>query len=137
VNRYDFQRMAAVRLADARVLLRSGRFEGCYYLAGYAVECGLKACIAKMTKRYDFPDKGRTLEAYTHDLPQLLRAAGLHVALSAESRQDRDLSVYWDEARKWTEQSRYDTPSKEEAEKMLKAVGDRRHGVLRWLRQHW
>ena len=28
-----------------------------YYLCGYAVDGRLKACIAKQTRRYDFPDK--------------------------------------------------------------------------------
>jgi len=38
-------------------LLRLGLFDGAYYLAGYAVECALKACIAKGTQRFEFPDK--------------------------------------------------------------------------------
>jgi HEPN domain-containing protein len=137
VNRYDFQRMAAVRLADARVLLRGGRFEGCYYLAGYAVECGLKACIAKMTRRYDFPEKAATLEAYTHDLAKLVRAAGLEPSLKAESLRDPDFKLRWEAAKQWTEQSRYDSPDRGRAEELLDAVADRSHGVLKWLRQHW
>jgi HEPN domain-containing protein len=137
VNRYDLQRLAAVRLGDARVLLEHGRFEGCYYLAGYAVECGLKACIAKMTNRYDFPDKKRTLDAYTHDLPQLVIAARLKGDLDAELQLDPQFKVHWYAAAKWSEQSRYQTPDRKRAESMLKAVADRRHGVLRWIRRHW
>jgi HEPN domain-containing protein len=56
MNRYDFQKLARIRLEEAKVLLRHGKYEGCYYLCGYAVEFALKACIAKMTERYDFPD---------------------------------------------------------------------------------
>jgi len=44
-----------MRLKDAEVLLQKGRNEAAYYLAGYAVECALKACIAKQTKRHEFP----------------------------------------------------------------------------------
>jgi HEPN domain-containing protein len=33
------------------VLLEAGLYAGAYYLAGYAVECALKACIAKKTAR--------------------------------------------------------------------------------------
>ena len=57
VNRQDLQSLARTRHAEAKALLRAGRSDGAYYLAGYAVECGLKACIAKATKRYDFPEK--------------------------------------------------------------------------------
>ena len=30
-----------------KVLLDAGRYPAAYYLVGYAVECGLKACVAK------------------------------------------------------------------------------------------
>jgi len=49
VNRADFQELAQIRLRDAEVLLENGRFDGAYYIAGYSVECALKACIAKLT----------------------------------------------------------------------------------------
>jgi HEPN domain-containing protein len=44
MNRDDFQQLADVRIAEAAVLLAQGNYDGAYYLAGYAVECGLKAC---------------------------------------------------------------------------------------------
>jgi HEPN domain-containing protein len=57
MNRADFQKLTQLRLAEAKVLLDSNRYEGAYYLMGYAVECALKSCIAKQTKEYDFPAK--------------------------------------------------------------------------------
>ena len=57
MNRTDFQKLAEERIAEAKILLDAGKWSGAYYLAGYAVECALKACIAKMTKSEDFPDK--------------------------------------------------------------------------------
>lgn len=39
------------------MLLTAGMPEGAYYLAGYAVECALKSCIARRTQEHDFPDK--------------------------------------------------------------------------------
>jgi hypothetical protein len=47
IYRRDFRTLAELRAEEARVLLRSRRQLGAYYLAGYAVECALKACIAK------------------------------------------------------------------------------------------
>jgi hypothetical protein len=45
VNRAELRQLAEDRLRDAECLLAAGRWSGAYYLAGYAVECGLKACI--------------------------------------------------------------------------------------------
>jgi HEPN domain-containing protein len=75
-----------MRIADARVLLRAGRHQGAYYLSGYAVECGLKACIAKQVRRYDFPDRKTVADSYTHNLDQLLKVAGLWPTHTAELR---------------------------------------------------
>jgi HEPN domain-containing protein len=66
VNRKDLQFLARARLTEARALLDAGHPDGAYYLAGYAVECALKACIAKATQRHEFPDKKkRGRESYT------------------------------------------------------------------------
>jgi hypothetical protein len=51
------------------------------------VECGLKAWIAKLTKRYDFPDISLK-EAYTHDSIKLLRIAKLEEATNKEFELD-------------------------------------------------
>ena len=40
--------MADQRLVEAKALLDQGMWDGAYYLAGYAVELALKACIIKM-----------------------------------------------------------------------------------------
>jgi hypothetical protein len=60
VNRADFQTLADIRLAEARDLLALNppRPDGAYYLAGYAVECALKACIARGYAQHDWPEKG-------------------------------------------------------------------------------
>jgi HEPN domain-containing protein len=55
MNRADFQQLAELRLQDAEALLQAGRYEAAYYLAGYAIECALKACIAKRTEAESSP----------------------------------------------------------------------------------
>ena len=59
VDRKELQDLSKIRLREAAALLQLGLFDGAFYLAGYAVECGLKACIAKGTRRGEFPDKKR------------------------------------------------------------------------------
>ena len=85
MNRTQFQKLTVERVHDAEALLGAGRWSGAYYLAGYAAECALKACIAKLTKRYDFPDKDRVSKGYTHNIENLLHLAGLR------NKPDRDI----------------------------------------------
>ncbi|MDA1312673.1 MAG: HEPN domain-containing protein [Acidobacteria bacterium] len=137
MTRKDFQELAEIRLNDARALLRVKRYDGAYYLAGYAVECALKACPAKRIKQYDFPDRDFVKKAYTHDLAELLRLANIEKEFEREQRKDPDLSINWNVTKGWTEQSRYERHGKQIAEKMVNAVGDSRHGVLQCLREFW
>jgi len=68
MNQNDFQQLAEVRIDEAAVLLAHGKYDGAYYLAGYAVECGLKACIAKLSNQFDFPPKPKFInDYYSHE----------------------------------------------------------------------
>jgi hypothetical protein len=111
--------------------------DGAYYLAGYAAECALKACIAKQTKKHDFPDKNTVNQSYTHDLTQLLKVGGLEASLDKAAKGDRHLEVNWTILKDWSEGSRYERRSQSEARDLLKAVADRQSGILTWLKRHW
>ena len=84
MNRADFQQLANLRIAEAKALLAAGFPAGAYYLAGYAVECAIKACIARTVQQYDFPDKDKVNESYQHNLVRLLKPAGLESELKDE-----------------------------------------------------
>lgn len=76
MNRTDFHKLAEIRIKEAKILLDRKCYEGAFYLAGYAVECALKACIARKTQPYDFPPQdAKTF--YTHDLDILFSKADL------------------------------------------------------------
>ena len=51
MNRLEFQQLAEVRVREAEALLAVGLWDGAYYLAGYAVECALKACILRLVEQ--------------------------------------------------------------------------------------
>ena len=69
----DVQELADERLAEAKALLDLERWGGAYYLAGYAVELALKACIIKMLMATDaFPDKEFSKNCYTHAIEKLV-----------------------------------------------------------------
>jgi HEPN domain-containing protein len=143
MNRIDFQQLAELRLKEAKALLAAGFPEGAYYLAGYAIESGLKACIAKRTQQYDFPDKKLVNDSHTHDLGKLLDLAGLSDFLKNDVASNIELKLDWETVRDWSEQSRYElfkgdpTGGLVEAELLIDAVESEKGGVLRWIRQSW
>jgi HEPN domain-containing protein len=137
VNRNDLKAISEVRIREARVLLSRRCYDGAYYLTSYAVECALKACIAKKTKRYDFPEMRIVKDSYTHDLTQLVKVSGLQGALDLETRRDPEFEVNWAIVKDWNEGSRYTRHDARSATSLIDAVSDTRHGVLRWLKRHW
>jgi hypothetical protein len=138
VNRLELRQLAEDRIADAAVLLAAGRSSGAYYLAGYAVECGLKACIAKLTNQDDFPrDRKFVEECYTHNLERLLKAAGLKPALDADTSANRVFSGNWGVAKDWQETSRYEQKTQAEAQTLYDAITNNPDGVLPWIRLRW
>ena len=137
MNRNELRRLARIRVKEARVLLEAKCFDGAYYLCGYAVECGLKACIAKQTRRYDFPDKKTVNDSYSHNLTALVGVAGLTSSLTQEMQQDSAFAVNWTTLKDWSEERRYRLNAQKEARDLYRAVTARKHGVMRWIRQQW
>ena len=91
VTRLDFQELAVVRLAEAKSLLDTAHWDGAYYLAGYAVEVGLKACIIKRVQATDaFLDRKFSDRCYTHDFSLLLELTGLKAIWKSAAPADSD-----------------------------------------------
>lgn len=138
MNRADFQRLSDLRLKEARVLLAAGFPEGAYYLAGYSVECALKACVAKRTKEHDFPpDRKRVERIYSHDLSALVDAAELGTALKDVIDRDPLMLSDWNTIQDWSERSRYEVKAESEAIALLDAIESGKGGLLPWVRQRW
>jgi HEPN domain-containing protein len=136
MNRAYFKHIARVRLKEATSLFKNGNYDGAYYLAGYVIECSLKACIAKKTKRYDFPDKRTVDDSYVHDIEKLIGVAGLELQLKSQLVNHR-FSVNWALVKDWKETSRYENQSMLKARDLLSAITDRKEGVFKWIRQYW
>jgi HEPN domain-containing protein len=134
--RKDFKALADLRAEEARVLLAKGKQQGAYYLAGYAVECALKACIAQKTKRFEFPPKTEYVrEIYSHKLNNLLKVADLHEKMSKHMAINAAFETSWNTVKDWTEESRYQT-SGLNGKEMYNAVTSQ-DGVLPWIKLHW
>ena len=137
MDRKDLRALSRVRLSEARALLKAGLPDGAYYLAGYAIECALKACIARETQRYEFPEKKRVTASHTHDLGELVKVAELQNELLAAAKDDPLFRKYWNDVRQWSEQSRYNRHSEQNAQELIEAIGHRNHGVMKWVKHYW
>ncbi len=138
MNRDDLKKLTTIRVREAKVLLDNECYEGAYYLLGYAVECAFKACIAKQTKRYDFPDKTFVSKIYTHDITKLLEYSGLKLERDKKSRANPKFEVNWAIVKDWNQDGRYFTEISEQTAKDFHlAVLNRRDGILSWLRKWW
>lgn len=129
--------MADRRLREADALLIAGEWSGAYYLSGYASECALKACVLRDIKPYCMPDKNLIADSYTHDLPRLLRLAGLSQAHEREARDNKAFAANWATVKDWNEASRYETWSEAQARDLVEATTETGSGVFRWIRGRW
>jgi HEPN domain-containing protein len=128
-HRDEWRKLCEVRIEDAEVLLRNGRYDAAYYLAGYAVECALKARIVRLLEGY-FPPK-QTL--YIHSLTKLLDAAELEEIFVEKSKGDPMFGAQWKTVKDWSEGTRYDAQDQETAENMLGAT----RGVVECIKLYW
>ncbi len=131
-DRATFQQLAEQRLAEAQSLLANGFPSGAYYLAGYSVECALKAKIASSFRENEIPELRRVRDIYTHDLGSLLGLAGLKDELDVEMKVNEPLRNHWANAKEWSEQARYEIWTHERASAILESIGGD-EGLLRWL----
>lgn len=137
MTRIDLQKLAQVKFDDAVLLCDHGRFGNSFYLAGYSVELGLKACVAKQIREHQIPDKALINGVYTHDFAKLVGFAGLSAILKQQQDDDQLFQSYWGITAEWQPDARYAMNDSMSAELLLTAIGDPEHGVLQWIKAHW
>ena len=137
MTRSDLKKLAQIRLAEAKILATKKAYSGSYYLCGYVIECGLKACIARKTRKSEFPDKNAANASHTHNLSTLINLAGRGPDLDKKLKKDKEFLVNWTTVKDWTEDSRYELHNENEAKDLYKAVSDENNGVLKWIKNYW
>ena len=138
MNRDKFQNIALLRLEEAEKLLEHKFYSGAYYLAGYCIECALKACIAKQTRQYDFPPERNIIEKiYTHKIIDLINSSGLKTELETECKINAEFESNWKTVKDWKENSRYNVANEGDARDLIEAISNNENGVLKWIKQHW
>jgi hypothetical protein len=134
--RKTLQKLAIAKVEDARLLFQHGRHSNSYYLYGYGIELGLKACISRQISAETIPDREILTKILTHRIVDLVALAGLSNVLK-ERRTDQEFNSRWAVVAEWSEQVRYEIIDAVTAAAMQDAVEHPVHGVLEWLKQHW
>lgn len=137
MTRADLQKLADEKLSDAEVLSNAKSWSNAYYLAGYAVELAIKACIAKSFKADTVPDKDLVIKTYSHEFPKLIGTAGLTAELQKQVQASQDFSTAWGVVNEWSPEDRYRFNSEQDAKELIEAISDATHGVLPWIKTHW
>src|SRR5689334_2254486 len=137
MSRLEFQQLADVRVREAEALLAAGLWDGAYYLAGYAVECALKACILRLVEQTGiiFEDKKFAEKCWTHDLEalvELLKLTPEVTAVRGTPPIKPDVAVRWNVVKEWDETTRYQRIAEQRARELVAAITDPTHGVLQW-----
>lgn len=110
----DFPKAASQRLDTAEFLLRYKYTLDATYIAGYVVECSLKALILAITPE---PDRQKTLVQITAGAPMhnpevllgILRRLGIHLPADLARKLRRSQST-------WSTNLRYETGRKDTSE---------------------
>ena len=137
LKRTDLQAYAQAKLDDATILFQSGRFSSAYYLAGYAVELGLKACIAAQITAETIPEKAFIMKIFQHDFENLVGLAGLTTKLKDQKETDSQFGANWGIVKEWSPEARYETRDVTSAQTLITAIAEPDSGVLQWIKTHW
>lgn len=142
MTRADWQQIAEERLLAAQALLAASLWSSAYYMAGYAVESGLKSCILAYittTPEVLFQEGGNkfSAECWTHDIEKLVKLAGIKTVRDTEIAANGILKNNWGIVTKWTEKSRYEKKTQAEAQELYNAIADNANGVMQWIRARW
>jgi hypothetical protein len=126
------------RIEEGRILLANNQWTGAYYLTGLAVECALKACLARAVKEHDYPDKKFVNGMYQHNLQSLIGLdAALLAALQVDMGLDSRLEANWNTVKDWDDEKRYDVVNEQEARGLYDATAEAGSGVMMWIRGKW
>lgn len=137
VAKAELEALAQEKLDDAAALVADSRWSSGYYLAGYAIELALKACIAKSFKAVTLPDKDLVNATYSHNLRNLVGTAGLSADLRGREQADANFAAKWSVVDSWSPESRYTGATQQQAKELLLAIGDENDGVLAWIKAFW
>lgn len=104
----ELENISRDRLEDAKALYQAGRYDGAFYICGYAVELGLKKkiCVTLGWMGYPSTEKefNRLKSFKTHDLDMLLHFSGIENQIKSEVFMEWSIVVTWDPEMRYSSQ---------------------------------
>lgn len=140
MTKQDWRDLAEARLIDADILLQNQRWAAAYYIAGYAVECGLKACVVDLVEKNPgiiYEERRFSDSCWTHKLTELVGVARLEAARAADEIANPAFAQKWAVVIRWNEAYRYVCVSEPDARQLYEAISHPQDGVMKWIRDHW
>jgi hypothetical protein len=129
--------MAGHRLEEGQLLHDNGFFAGSVYMAGYAVEFGLKSIISKNLGVEIFGGgirREHVRSFHVHSLTTLIVLAGLQPTLDNDLANDIALNQAWSGVSTWDETKRYEFGcSQQTATDFMNHV----RRFMTWIGAHW
>jgi len=135
----DLRKLSKNRLEEAKILLKSGKYDGAKYLCGYAVEHALKLQICKNMNWDSYPPNNQGKEVFgdnlksfkTHDPETLLLLSGKRKSVYNDS----NALAAWDVLKEWDSEIRYEISPKTKIEVRTetKAMVNAAEKILRFL----
>ena len=136
-KRVDLQANAQSKIDDALLLFKNKSYSNAYYLSGYAVEIGLKACIARHICNETVPDKDCLKGFLEHKIEKLIGLAGLKPELDNEKNLNAEFAANWAIVSEWSPDVRYESKDITSAQEIISAISDEKIGVLQWIKKYW
>lgn len=118
-------------------MFNNRRYSGSYYLAGYVIELGLKAIIAKSFFENAIPDKKFVEKIYNHDFTLFIGLTIFSNDFTKERGNNELLNSHWAIVTQWTPEARYRMIDQVESTAMIVAVTDKENGIFPWITNHW
>jgi hypothetical protein len=132
----ELRTLAEMRRSEALALYEKDLFSGAYYLAGYAIELALKACICRMFNAEAIPDKGFVNSIYTHRLTDLIEIANMK-KLVENNKKDTTFEAFWGVVVNWSSEARYEIITQKQCAAMIAAAFHEKGGIYPWIKSHW
>ena len=141
MTKRDLQKIAELRLKEAKILYENGLYDGAVYLCGYVVEAALKARICKHLQMKEYLDSGDMKNMFlSHDFDRLLFLSGLKNRINLANRRGTGLFKNWSLLTNWTPDIRYvpnGTYTEQYAKDIINALEHNTDGFLVWIKRLW
>ncbi len=137
-NHKDFKILSDRYRASAESLLNAKLFDAAYYLAGYSVECLLKAIICKRLGPNEYPPPNVNSTHYTHLVKKLTETAGIEKDLEYEKERCSELRNSYMVLKDWDPKTlRYESSPLGE-KKAINYIDEikNKKGFFKWLNKY-